>query len=192
MCTHTYTQSISTVLCVHIHYSISYTEISLSHTRTHTHTHTHSEPSGYSVVSLSEEGQWFLEIYLREVNIDEKWVLKYQAESVEIVSMAIHVLDITTADVYYINGQDKVRGKKVFFIFYFRFFLQLIYRRSISNVNSNATTTIVFGEATPIITCCLATPQDLAVDWLGRNLYWTDSERGVIEVGVCVCEGVRV
>ena len=36
--------------------------------------------------------------------------------------------------------------------------------------------------AMPIITCYLATPEDLAVDWLGRNLYWTDSTRGVIEV----------
>ena len=40
----------------------------------------------------------------------------------------------------------------------------------------------LFSNATPIITCCLATPKDLAVDWLGSNLYWTDSERGVIEV----------
>lgn len=42
-----------------------------------------------------------------------------------------------------------------------------------------------FGTATPpevIIPCCLSSPEDLAVDWLGRNLYWTDSQRGVIEL----------
>ena len=33
-----------------------------------------------------------------------------------------------------------------------------------------------------VVSCCLWSPEDLAVDWLGRNLYWTDSERGVIEM----------
>ena len=30
--------------------------------------------------------------------------------------------------------------------------------------------------------CCLSQPEDLAVDWFGRNIYWTDSARRVIEV----------
>ena len=33
-----------------------------------------------------------------------------------------------------------------------------------------------------IISCCLSAPEDVAVDWMGRNLYWTDSGRHVIEV----------
>ena len=28
----------------------------------------------------------------------------------------------------------------------------------------------------------MGTPADLAVDWFGKNLYWTDSTRRVIEV----------
>lgn len=33
-----------------------------------------------------------------------------------------------------------------------------------------------------IVCCCLGTPEDLAVDWFGRNLYWTDSELRIIEI----------
>ena len=40
------------------------------------------------------------------------------------------------------------------------------------------------GTGETIITCCLSSPEDLAVDWLGRNLYWTDSQRRVIEVSL--------
>ena len=39
---------------------------------------------------------------------------------------------------------------------------------------------IIHGEET-VISCCLTEPEDLAVDWLGHNLYWTDSGRRVIE-----------
>jgi len=52
--------------------------------------------------------------------------------------------------------------------------VQLIYRQYV-NLTS-------FSEPQPVVSCCLATPEDLAVDWLGRNLYWTDSTRRVIEV----------
>ncbi len=33
-----------------------------------------------------------------------------------------------------------------------------------------------------VVPCCLWQPEDVAVDWLGLNLYWTDSARRVIEV----------
>ena len=52
--------------------------------------------------------------------------------------------------------------------------IQLIYRQYV-NLTS-------FSEPQPVVSCCLVTPEDLAVDWLGRNLYWTDSTRRVIEV----------
>ena len=65
---------------------------------------------------------------------------------------------------------------------------QLIYSR-----RWNATTyELIQEEATPIITCCLATPEDLAVDWMGRNLYWSDSERGVIEASRLDGSGRRI
>ena len=51
---------------------------------------------------------------------------------------------------------------------------QLIYRQYV-----NLTST---SEPQAVVTCCLVVPEDLAVDWLGRNLYWTDSNRQVIEV----------
>ena len=51
---------------------------------------------------------------------------------------------------------------------------QQIYRQFV-----NLTST---SELEAVVTCCLVTPEDLAVDWLGRNLYWTDSNRRVIEV----------
>ena len=56
----------------------------------------------------------------------------------------------------------------------FPFHTQQIYRQFV-----NLTST---SEPEPVVTCCLVTPEDLAVDWLGRNLYWTDSNRRVIEV----------
>ena len=65
---------------------------------------------------------------------------------------------------------------------------QLIYSR-----HWNATTyELIQEKATPIITCCLATPEDLAVDWMGRNLYWSDSERGVIEASRLDGSGRRI
>ena len=33
-----------------------------------------------------------------------------------------------------------------------------------------------------VVCCCLNSPEDLAVDWYGRNLYWTDSKLRVIEI----------
>ena len=37
--------------------------------------------------------------------------------------------------------------------------------------------------ATPVpIVTCLSKPTDLAVDWAGLNIYWTDAQRRVIEV----------
>lgn len=33
-----------------------------------------------------------------------------------------------------------------------------------------------------VVCCCLSSPEDLAVDWYGRNLYWTDSKLRVIEI----------
>ncbi len=47
-------------------------------------------------------------------------------------------------------------------------------RRNLSGENGSET----------IISCCLSSPEDLAVDWLGRNLYWVDSQRRVIEVAL--------
>ena len=44
-----------------------------------------------------------------------------------------------------------------------------------ANINGNMT------MATPLITC-LSEPTDLAVDWAGLNLFWTDAQRRVIEV----------
>jgi len=52
--------------------------------------------------------------------------------------------------------------------------LQIIKRRSL-NASSGVSPEVVVG-------CCLWEPEALAVDWLGRNLYWTDSGRNVIEV----------
>ena len=42
-----------------------------------------------------------------------------------------------------------------------------------------------------VVSCCLTAPEDLAVDWFGRNLYWTDSQRKVIEVARLDGEGGR-
>ena len=53
--------------------------------------------------------------------------------------------------------------------------MQVIMRQEFGGVNSMSES---------IITCCLSAPEDLAVDWLGRNLYWTDSQRRVIEVAL--------
>ena len=39
----------------------------------------------------------------------------------------------------------------------------------------------------PVITCCYGTISDIAVDWWGRNLYWTDKTRG--QVGVSKLDG---
>ena len=33
-----------------------------------------------------------------------------------------------------------------------------------------------------MVCCCLSAPEHIAVDWYGRNLYWTDSDLGVIEI----------
>ena len=33
-----------------------------------------------------------------------------------------------------------------------------------------------------VVCCCLKAPEHVAVDWYGRNLYWTDSELRVIEI----------
>ena len=33
-----------------------------------------------------------------------------------------------------------------------------------------------------VVSCCLLAPEDIAVDWFGRNLYWGDSGRRVIEL----------
>ncbi len=49
---------------------------------------------------------------------------------------------------------------------------QLIYRQSLDQSS----------VPEQIISCCVGSPEDLAVDWLGKNLYWTDSSHGTIEV----------
>ena len=56
----------------------------------------------------------------------------------------------------------------------FFFYLQRIYRQSINDTESNGPECVVC--------CCLGSPDDVAVDWYGRNLYWTDSKLGVIEI----------
>ena len=33
-----------------------------------------------------------------------------------------------------------------------------------------------------VVTCCYDAISDIAVDWWGRNLYWTDRGRGLIGV----------
>ena len=40
----------------------------------------------------------------------------------------------------------------------------------------------------PVVTCCYGNITDIAVDWWGRNLYWTDEEWG--KVGVAKLDGV--
>ncbi|CAI8020827.1 Low-density lipoprotein receptor-related protein 6 [Geodia barretti] len=141
-----------------------------------------TEPDGYAVIALAdktgETTTTYLELYTRSLNIlTEMWAPESSCpggmctETVDIVSMAIHLRDDAAIDVYYVQRTDK-----------------LIYRRSITIGNPESD----IGEATPIITCCLATPKDLAVDWLGRNLYWTDSLRGVIEVSLLSGRSRRV
>ena len=53
------------------------------------------------------------------------------------------------------------------------FELQRIYRLSVGESGS---------ESECIVCCCLSSPENLAVDWLGRNLYWTDSDLYTIEI----------
>jgi hypothetical protein len=143
-----------------------------------------TEPDGYAVIALADtRGETttpYLELHTRSLNIlTEIWQSEpcpdaannVCTETVDIVSMAIHLLNDTAIDVYYVQRTDK-----------------LIYRRSITIDNPDSD----IGEATPIITCCLATPKDLAVDWLGRNLYWTDPSRGVIEVSLVSGRSRRV
>ena len=52
--------------------------------------------------------------------------------------------------------------------------MQHIYRRSMNSSES--------GEVECVVCCCLSAPEHIAVDWYGRNLYWTDSQLGIIEV----------
>ena len=54
---------------------------------------------------------------------------------------------------------------------------QLIYRGDITTPNNNTT---YIHE--PVITCCYDNITDIAVDWWGRNLYWTDGAAGVVGV----------
>ena len=51
---------------------------------------------------------------------------------------------------------------------------QRIYRRSINSTESD--------EVECVVCCCLSAPEHIAVDWYGRNLYWTDSDLGIIEI----------
>ena len=53
-------------------------------------------------------------------------------------------------------------------------YLQKIYRHSINITESSGPECVVC--------CCLGSPEDIAVDWYGRNLYWTDSTLHTIEI----------
>ena len=56
-----------------------------------------------------------------------------------------------------------------------------------SDVSEEAIKRTVFNGSSPsgdqtIVVSCLASPDGLACDWLGKKLYWTDSETNRIEV----------
>ena len=78
-----------------------------------------TEPDGYAVIALAdktgETTTTYLELYTRSLNIlTEMWAPESSCpggmctETVDIVSMAIHLRDDAAIDVYYVQRTDKV------------------------------------------------------------------------------------
>ena len=71
------------------------------------------------------------------------------------------------------------------YMWYTRTHTQHIYRRSTNRSTSSS-------DDEEVVSCCLGNITDLVVDWYGRNLYWVDRDKRVIEVSKLNGEGRTV
>ena len=87
-------------------------------------------------------------------------------------SMIAIDVEVQANRTYWIDKNEKVLNFLFYNIFIFcSVFFKKIYR-----------TSNIIGDRTVVISSGLEQPVDLAVDWMGGNLYWTDRLGGKIEV----------
>ena len=104
--------------------------------------------------------------------------------NLEISGATVLDVDVMENKIYWINEVEKVSA--LLYINPYTFinviwhvyllYLQRIYRLSRTTSQSDGL------ELECVVCCCVESPADLAVDWYGRNLYWTDSELRTIEI----------